>query len=205
MRLRIPILIGLNALALSGLQAEAQFLPADDFFHDGARAYLTNNIGGALQRVTNGLALYPRDEKLKKLEELLKQQQEQQQEQQQKQDQKNDSKQDQSKNQDQKSDRQKKSPDQQQSDKDKQQEQQKKDSQEQQDQKKDQQKQAKKSDEQKKQDKAADPQQGEATASGEMTPQEAKQLLNAQKSDELMMPVARKEKAANSQKTLKDW
>jgi hypothetical protein len=68
MRLRIPILISLSALALAGLQVQAQLLPAEEFFHDGARSYLTNNIGGALQWVTNGLAIYPQDEKLKKLE-----------------------------------------------------------------------------------------------------------------------------------------
>ncbi len=181
----------------------AESLPPDEFFHGGARSYLTNNIGGALQWVTNGLAAYPKDEKLKKLEQLLKQQQQQQQ--QQNQDQPNDSKQDQQKNQNQKPDQQQKSPDQKQADKDKQQEQQKKDAQAKQDQKKDEQ-QAKKSDEQKKQDKEneSEQQQGPAVA-GEMTPQEAKQLLDAQKNDEMLMPVSRKDKPPDPRKVVKDW
>ena len=179
MRLRIPLLItSLSALVLSGRPAQAQLLPADEFFHGGARSYLTNNIGGALQWVTNGLAVYPKDEKLKKLEELLKQQQQQQ-----NQDQQNNSQQDQQKSQ---NPDQQKSQDQKHSDKDKDQQQ------------------AKKSDEQKKPDKDSD-QEGQAVAAGEMTPQEAKQLLDAQKNDEQLMPVSRKDKPRDQLKVLKDW
>ena len=66
---------------------------ADDFFHGGAVNYLSNNIPKALEVVTNARALFPDDMKLKKLEELLKQQnqsQQQQQKEQQKQDEKKD-------------------------------------------------------------------------------------------------------------------
>ena len=51
---------------------------AEDYFHNGAMAYLSNNIPAALNVVTNGLEQYPGDEKLKKLEALLKQQQQEQ-------------------------------------------------------------------------------------------------------------------------------
>src|SRR5690349_17556137 len=96
-----------GALLAGFLQnASAQFIPADDFFHSGALSYLSNNIPHALEVVTNGLRFYPNDPKLKKLEELLKQQNQQQQ--QQNQQQQNQSKQDQQKNdKDQKSDQQK--------------------------------------------------------------------------------------------------
>src|ERR1044072_4214476 len=108
-------------------RASAQALPPDDFFHGGAMAYLSNNIPTALERVTNGLALYPNDEKLKKLEALLKQQQEQNQQQQnqdqQDQQQKNDQSKQDRKNQNQD---QQQSKDQKKSDRDKQNEQQKK-------------------------------------------------------------------------------
>ena len=71
---------------------------ADEFFHGGAMQYLSNNIPAALDFVTNGLMQFPDDGKLKKLEELLKQQQQNQQQQQ---------KQDQDKQDQQKSDQQK--------------------------------------------------------------------------------------------------
>ncbi len=87
--MRLPLLLSLSLSLFAALPAAfAQALPADEFFHNGAQSYLSNNIPAALQVVTNGRAIYPDDEKLKKLEELLKQQQQQQQQQdQQKQDQ----------------------------------------------------------------------------------------------------------------------
>jgi len=83
MRSRHPIRHSLELLLLTGLLAHAQ--TADDFFHGGAMGYLSNNIPGALEVVTNGLQLYPDDEKLKKLYDLLNQQQQSQQNQQQQQ------------------------------------------------------------------------------------------------------------------------
>jgi len=55
---------------------------AVDYFNGGAQSYISNNIPKALEIVTNGRALYPADTELKKLEDLLKQQQQQQQQQQ---------------------------------------------------------------------------------------------------------------------------
>src|SRR6478736_9632379 len=83
MRLQIParssrcFSLSLSLLILSLLSARAQ--NADEFFHGGAQHFLTNNIPGALEVVTNGLQRFPEDEKLKKLYELLNQQQQQQQ------------------------------------------------------------------------------------------------------------------------------
>jgi F0F1-type ATP synthase beta subunit len=51
----------------------AQYLPADDFFNGGAQLYISNNIPAALERTEAGLKIYPGDEKLQKLEKLLKQ------------------------------------------------------------------------------------------------------------------------------------
>src|SRR5271169_4674327 len=62
--------------------ARAQWLTADDFFNDGAHSYISNNIPQALQTVETGLKQYPDDDHLKKLYELLKQQQKQQKQQQ---------------------------------------------------------------------------------------------------------------------------
>jgi hypothetical protein len=38
-----------------------------------------------------------------------------------------------------------------------------------------------------------------------MSPQEAKQLLDSQKNNEMMLPVSRKEKSSDQQRPLKDW
>src|ERR1700743_1244624 len=145
MTLRLLISISLCALALQQARAES----ADDFFHGGAQSYLSNNVAGARQEVDKGLKLFPDDIKLKKLDELLKQQQQQQNQQQQQQKQ-NQSQQNQS--------------------------------QSKQDQKKQQQQkeQEKKGDEQK--------QKEQETPPGQMTPDEARQLLDSQKNDEALLP-----------------
>jgi hypothetical protein len=144
----------------------AQLAPADDFFNGGAQLYISNNIPAALEKTEAGLQFYPNDEKLKKLEQLLKQQQ-QQQSQQNSKSQQNQQQQSQSQNP---------------------QEQKKTDEQKQNlaDQKKaEQQKQA----EQKKSDDGKN-QNGENQAAAEqMTPEEAKKLLDAQKGDEQVLPL----------------
>ena len=68
------LLISLSLLS-AALVARAQ--NADDFFNGGAQLYLSNNVPAALERTEAGLKQYPADEKLKKLEELLKQKQQQ--------------------------------------------------------------------------------------------------------------------------------
>src|SRR6266487_1203562 len=155
MRLRIPV--SLSLLLLAGQAVCAQ--PADEFFHSGAQSYLSNNVAKAREEVDNGLKLYPDDLKLKKLDELLKQQS-----------------QSQSKNDQQKQDQEKKE-----------QQQQEKQSQEQKDKQK-QEQQAKSSD--RKKDKPDGQEQSEPSQPMQahaMTPQEAKQLLDAQKGDEQVL------------------
>ena len=71
MRLSLPI--SLSLLFFSWQAARAQLAPAEDFFNGGAQFYISNNIPSALEKVEDGLKIYPDDAKLKKLEELLKQ------------------------------------------------------------------------------------------------------------------------------------
>ena len=77
--MRLSLLISLSLLLLSWQTACAQLAPADDFFNSGAQCYISNNIPQARESVATGLKLYPDDIKLKKLDELLKQQSQQQQ------------------------------------------------------------------------------------------------------------------------------
>ena len=181
--MRLRILVNLSLLSLAGPAAWAQTLPADEFFHSGAQAYLTNNIARAREEVDNGLKIYPDDIKLKKLDELLKQQSQQQQSKndQQKQEQKKDDQQKQAK-QDQKDQKgEKQSP-------------------EQKDQQK-QEQQSKSSGEKKDEDKQS-PQPMQAHA---MTPKEAQQLLDAQKGEEQFLQFKPAERAERPTRPIKDW
>ncbi len=181
-------LISLSLLLFSWQTVRAQFLPADDFFHEGAQSYITNNLAKAREAVDQGLKFYPDDAKLKKLDELLKQKNQQQQSQQdQKQDQQQ---QDQQKSPDKNQDKKEQQKKDQQQDK---QEQQKKDAAQQQQQK-----------EQKSGD-AKEDKSEEKGKEGQMTPQEAKQLLDAQKNDEMLLPANRKDRPPDSRKVVKDW
>jgi Ca-activated chloride channel family protein len=180
MKLRLLISISLLALALQKADAQS----ADDYFHGGAQSYLSNNVAGARQEVDQGLKLFPDDVKLKKLDELLKQQQQQQSQQQQQ-------RKEQQQKQSQQNQSQSKQNQQQQSQQQKQDEQQK-----QQQQKNQQRDQEKRGDEQKKKEQQTPP--------GEMTPQEAKQLLDSQKGDESVLPASQKEKH-DREHPLKDW
>ena len=210
--MRLPLLISLSLLLLPLPSIRAQLLPADDFFNSGAQLYISNNIPSALEQVESGLKIYPDDEKLKKLEQLLKQKQQQQgqkqqQDQKDQQDQKNQSQQQKDqKSQQQKTDEQKnqqpdqkKSPDQQKQD----------------DQKKSE---AEKSDEEKKREEqksAAEKKAGEKpedqkgegqpVAPGQMTPEEAKKLLDAQKGNEQVLKWQPKGKPENPNVPVKDW
>lgn len=185
MRLRLLLLTSISLFALAAQKVRAQ--SADDFFHTGAQAYLTNNTTIAKEQVDKGLKLFPDDIKLKKLDELLKQQQQQQNQQQQQQDQ-SQQKQSQSKQDKQKQNQQQKSQEQ----KQKQDEQQK----QQQQQKDKQRDQEKKSDEEK--------QKEQQTPPGQMSPEEAKQLLDSQKNDEMLLPN-NQDKKHDRDHPLKDW
>ena len=195
--MRLPLLISLSLLLCAAQKICAQLAPADDFFHSGAQLYISNNIPAALERVQTGLKAYPEDEKLKRLEELLKQQQQNQQQQNQQQNQKDQSQQ-QQKNQQNQSEQQK-SP-----------EQKKQDEQKQAEQKKDEpqkpQEQPKASPEKKEGEKPEDQKgEGQPMAPGQMTPEEAKRLLDAQKGDEQLLQLKPDGKPRDNRKPVKDW
>ena len=174
-------------LALPAALAET----ADDIFHGGAVNYLSNNIPKALEVVTNGRSIFPDDLKLKKLEELLKQQNQQQQQQNDEQ-KKQDEKQDQQSNPDQKDEQKKNDEEKSQKQSDK----------------KEQEKQQAKSSDDKSKEKPADEQeagQPQPAAAHAMTPQEAKQLLDAQKGDEKVLQFMPQGEPKSRERLLKDW
>jgi Ca-activated chloride channel family protein len=200
-RFPASLLASLSLLWLGGLSAQAQFLTADDFFNSGAQFYISNNIPLAKERTETGLQIYPNDDKLKKLEQLLKQQQQQQQQNQQNQkDQQSQSQQGQQG---------------QQKNQDQQQQQQDKQSQEQKEKEQQAQKEAEQKKEQEKQAQAAEQKKGEsgdetnevAEANGahQMTPQEAKRLLDSQKGSEQYLALKPKDQPHPQNHVVKDW
>src|SRR5262245_53467901 len=68
-------ILSLSTLSLLGVGAPlaAQTQPADYFFLAGATNYLRTNVASAKQFVSNGLSLYPADQKLTNLWALLNQ------------------------------------------------------------------------------------------------------------------------------------
>jgi len=194
----------LIAIALVAFTASAQQDPSA-FFHQGARHFLaTNELAQAKLSVTNGLKLFPNDEKLKKLWELLNQQQQQQ------------SKDDQNKDKD-KEEQQDKKDQKDQSSKDEQ----KKDDKKEQEKSKEQKEQQKKDDASKQDkqegedkkgqqpDKGEDQQEGEGAPQSakamRMTPQQAMQLLEALKAEEKAMPFRPIMKTNRQDRVFKDW
>ncbi len=178
----LRLLISLSLLPLTWQAACAQ--PADEFFHHGAQSYLSNNVAKAREEVDHGRKLFPDDIKLKKLDELLKQQQQQQQ----------------SKNDQEKQDQEKK--DQQQQQQQDQQNQQQQSNQDQQ--KQDQQTKSSGG----KKDQKDEQQQGEPSQPMQaqaMTPQEAKQLLDAQKGEERTFVFGPTNKTSSNGRVFKDW
>ena len=196
------LLISLSVLLIAAQKISAQLAPAEDFFNTGAQLYISNNVPAALERVEMGLKTYPDDEKLKKLEELLKQNQQQQnqqnQQQQSQQDQKQQDKKDQQQKQDQKQQKdQKQNSDQQKQDQQKQSNQKKDEEQKPQEQKKD--------SGDKPKDEKQGQQQGQPVKAGEMTPEEAKRLLDAQKDNEQFLQLKPENKPRNTSRPVKDW
>ena len=200
MRLPRPIQNSLLPLLLvfAAQKVCAQLAPADDFFNSGAQFYISNNIPQAKDVVEMGLKLYPGDEKLNKLEALLKQQQ-QKQSQQQKNQQSQQQKSDGQQKQPQPNQQQQNSQDQQKQDGQKQnQSGPKKD--EQQKQPEQQKASAGKKDDQENQNA-----QGQPVAAGQMTPEEAKRLLDAQKDNEQILQLKPQGKPPDQVRTGKDW
>jgi Ca-activated chloride channel family protein len=203
----LRILISLSVLLLAWQNVSAQLAPAVDFFNSGAQFYISNNIPSALEKVEGGLKIYPDDVKLKKLEELLKQQQQSQSSQSQ-QNQQNQSQQQQSQNNQQSQQQNSSSQQNQQSSQKNSQEQQKQESKDQAGQKKDEQEKqqeqqkasAEKKDGQEKQN-----EQGQPVSAGQMTPEEAKRLLDAQKGNEQVLQLKPQGKPENQNRPIKDW
>jgi hypothetical protein len=191
-------------LLLVPLPLHAQLLPekAEDYFHHGAQYYVHGKKPEAMNEIITGLKLYPTDPLLNGMVELLKKEEEQQKQQQQQQQQQQDQeKQDQEKQQQQQKQQQNKQQDQQQQDQQQQNQQQQQQQQDQQKDRKDGQGQQKnKAQEGDQKDDAEN-----RAAPGEMTPQEAKQLLDSQKGEEKLLPANTKEKARDPNKPFKDW
>ncbi|HUZ08182.1 MAG TPA: hypothetical protein VMV89_11935 [Candidatus Paceibacterota bacterium] len=181
------LLLLLLPLFFAAQKVGAQIASADDYFDGGAQFYISNNIPSALEKAEDGLKIYPDNMKLKKLEELLKQKQQQQQ-----QNQRNQQKQ-------QKQSQNSKSQNQQQ----KQQQQNSQNRQQKQDEQKknEQQKQA---EQQKSGEKKQQNDKNQQTA-GQMTSEEAKRLLDAQKGDEQVLQFKPQGKPENPNQPVKDW
>ncbi len=187
MRLSLRLILSLLLLLPA---ARAQWLTADDFFNDGAHAYLSNNIPQALQSVQTGLKQYPDDDHLKKLYELLKQQQQQQQQQQNQQQQPKQNQQQQQKQEQQNQSQQNQQP--------------KPDPQA----KPNQAKQAQQNQARQNQNgqKAGETnEQAQAAQMTQMTPEEAKRLLDQQKNDEQVLVMKPRGKPQDALHTVKDW
>lgn len=185
--MRLSLLINLSLLLLASAGAGwAQ--SADDFFNHGAQFYISNNIVQAKATVAEGLKLYPNDIKLKKLDELLKQQNQSQNSQQQNQQ----NRQNQQNQQQQQKQNQQKS------------QQNQKDQNAQQDQNQKNQSAQPQADRQK-QRAGGQKDQNQAAATQEMSPEDAKRLLDAQKGDEQFLQLKPKGKPENPNKLIKDW
>jgi len=180
----LRLLISLSLL-LAWQAARAQ--TAGDFFNGGAQLYISNNIPSALERTESGLKLYPDDAKLKKLEELLKQQQQSQSQQNQQNQQ----------NQQQNSGGQQ---NQSQQDQQKQNQQHSQQNQQQQSQTAQQKQQDKSGQKENEEQQAATAKQGQ-----EMTPEEAKRLLDAQKGNEQVLQLKPQGKPEDQTRPIKDW
>jgi Ca-activated chloride channel family protein len=192
MRLLLPTSVSLLLLVSPAARAQSS---ADNFFNSGAQFYISNNIPSALEKVEGGLKVYPDDEKLKKLEVLLKQQQQQSQQNQQQQNQQNQSQQ-------QKSNSQQKQQQQNQPSSPKNSQDQQKQDEQKQSQAEQQKASAQKNEGEKQDQKEAE---GQPVKPGQMTPEEAKRLLDAQKGDEQVLQWKPQGKPEDQNRTVKDW
>jgi hypothetical protein len=183
---------------------------AGDYFHRGAQFYIWGKKQEAKNEVITGLKLFPDDTQLNGLAGLLKkeeQQQQQQQQQQQNQHQQQDQQKDQSK-QDQNQQQQQSQQDQQKNDSSQQDQQQKQEQQQQKakpspDEQKQQQQAAQQA--QKSKDDSEQKEGEEAYAAGKMTPEQARQLLDSQKGEEMMLPVKPEGKPTDRRRPVRDW
>jgi len=192
---------------------------ADDYFHGGAQSYIHAEKEKAKQEVLTGLQKFPTDPKLNGMAVLLKKQEEeqkqQQQQQQQQQDQQKQQKEDQKQNSqsqpdksDQKQDSSEQKQQQAKNDQDKKQQEEKqaqeKKAQEQKEQQEKEQQQANQNSS--KPDDKSEGKDGEKTyAIGQMTPEQAQQLLDTQKNEEKLIPIKPTLKPADRTRPIRDW
>jgi Ca-activated chloride channel homolog len=200
--MRLSLLLSVSLLLPVWQTARAQ--SADDFFNSGAHAYISNNIPQALASVETGLKQYPEDVKLKKLYELLKQQHQQQ-------SQNNQSQQNQNQPSQQNQSQSKQSQNHQQNQQSSQPNSQ---PQNQNDQKQPNQKNAGQQNQRQppaaggkpggeKQEQQNEP--GQPLSAGQMTPEAAKRLLDAQKGDEQFLQLKPQTPPPRDQRAIKDW
>jgi hypothetical protein len=191
---------------------------AGDYFHKGAQYYIWGEKQKATNEIYTGLRVYPDDSQLQGLAGLIKKEEEQKQQQQQQQ---NNQKQDEKKDQDQKSQSQQdKSGEKQDSSQQQQQQaQQQKEEDQKQQQAAEQDQKQKDKDQQSQQQQQAQAAAGESKdksgetndnenasyAVGQMTPQQARQLLDAQKNEDMVLPAKPPEKPLSRSGPLRDW
>jgi len=183
---------------------------AEDYFHGGAQSYIWGEKEKAKAEIYTGLKKYPQDPQLNGMAGLLSKKEEDQKQQQQNQQSgqsKKDQDQQQQNRQKQDSSQQNQQAQQQkQQEKDKQQ-QEAKQAQEQKDNQQQNQQQASQSAGQPK-EKSDDKDQGEqgtAYAVGQMTPEQAQQLLDTQKNEEKVLPVKPEGKPVDHNRPIRDW
>lgn len=184
--MKLRILISVSLVLLAVLAAHAQ--SAEDFFNSGAQFYISNNIPAALEKTEKGLKLYPDNVQLKKLEELLKRQQQSRQNQRQ---QKQNQSQRQQKSSGRKNQQQQKQQNQAQAQK------------QSEPHKKQQEARSSASQAGKKQEEKNG--QKKAEAANKMTPQEARRLLDSQKNNEQFLRLKPPTPPPNSKRPIEDW
>jgi hypothetical protein len=213
------VLRKLLVLSIIILAQRARADTAADYFHRGAQAYVFGQNEKAITEVETGLATFPTDAALNELALLLKQQQEEQKQQQQQQQQEQQQQQDQQKSEQQQQDSQSDSQDQSNSDPQKSESQEKSDSKQEETSKPESSPDKKDEANQRpdpKDSHANGPDPGQAdpkdaaenatpVAAGQMSPQKAIQLLEAQKEDERMLPVPPNQQPQRGDRPIKDW
>src|SRR6266566_2643454 len=179
-------------LATGPLGAQTPGLRPEDYFHLGATNYIFDKREEARAATAEGLKRYPNDGRLKGLAGLAAREAPSQQQQQQSQSQQGQS--------DQKQDQQSQKSQQQKEEEKKQQSQQQKEQQKEQQQARQQTNQPPPQP----QDASEQKETEAAAAAGQMTPEQARQLLDSQKSEEQLLPIKPKEKQVDRSRHFKD-
>ena len=207
------VLLCAAALWLLAFPVRAGAQPADEFFHGGAQSYIQGQKEKAKEQVTSGLKQFPEDAKLNAMAVLLQKQEEKRQQQQSQDQQQKDQSQDKQQAQQSDSNEQQSQKDPQRQDQKKQEEKEQAKQDQKQDQQPDQKSEEQKDEQQKSAENAGKPgepstEQGNEQAQGipgQMSPEQAQQLLDAQKTQEKLLPAKPEAKAAARNRRLRDW